>query len=63
MDVSFTVQPVHRISNLLDTVHHQGIRLSLGALRTSPFESLYVEANEPSFENRRNKLGIIMQPN
>ena len=37
----------------LDTVHHQGIRLSLGAFRTSPVESLYVEANEPSLENRQ----------
>ena len=33
---------------MLDTVHHQGIRLSLGAFRTSPVESLYVEANEES---------------
>ena len=33
---------------LLDTVHHQGLRLSLGAFRTSPVDSLYVEANEPS---------------
>ena len=43
---------------LLDTVHHQGLRLSLGAFRTSPVESLYVEANEPSLENRRIKLGM-----
>ena len=42
----------------LDTVHHQGIRLSLGAFRTSPVESLYVEANEPSLEIRRIKLGM-----
>ena len=46
---------------LLDTVHHQWLRFSLGAFRTSPVESLYVEANEPSHENRRIKLG--MQPN
>jgi hypothetical protein len=26
--------------------------------RTSPVESLYVEANEPSLENRRIKLGM-----
>jgi hypothetical protein len=39
-------------------VHHQGLRLSLGAFRTSPVESLYVEANEPSLENRRIKLGM-----
>ena len=43
---------------LLDTVHHQGLRLSLGAFRTSPVESLYVEANKPSLENRRVKLGM-----
>jgi hypothetical protein len=42
----------------LDTVHHQGLRLSLGAFRTSPVESLYVEANKPSLENRRVKLGM-----
>ena len=33
---------------LLDPVHHQGLRLSLGAFRTSPVEILYVEANVPS---------------
>ena len=35
----------------LDTVHHQGLRLSLGEFRPSTVESLYVEANEPSLEN------------
>ena len=43
---------------MLDTVHHQGLRLSLGAFRTSPVESLYVEANECSLESRRIKLGM-----
>ena len=43
---------------LVDTVHHQGLRLSLGAFRTSPVESLYVEANEPSLENKRIKFGM-----
>ena len=43
---------------LLDTVHHQGLRLSLGAFRTSPVESLHVEANEPSLANRGIKLGM-----
>ena len=33
---------------MLDTVHHQGLRLALGAFRTSPVTSLYVEADEPS---------------
>ena len=27
----------------LDTIHHQGLRLALGAFRTSPIESLYAE--------------------
>ena len=39
-------------SSYKDTVHHQGLRLSLGAFRTSPVESVYAEAN------RRIKLGI-----
>ena len=43
---------------LLDTVHHQGLRLSLGEFRPSTVESLYVEANEPSLENIRIKLGM-----
>ena len=42
----------------LDPVHHQGLRLSLGAFRTSPIQSLYVEANEPSLFHRRIKLGL-----
>jgi len=37
----------------LDTIHHQGLRLALGAFRTSPIESLLVEANEPSLALRR----------
>ena len=43
---------------MLDTVHHQGLRLSLGAFRTSLVGSLYVEANGPSLENRLIKLGM-----
>ena len=43
---------------MLDPVHHQGLRFSLGAFRTSPVESLYVEANEPSLYIRRLKLGL-----
>jgi hypothetical protein len=37
-------------------ISYQG--LSLGTFRTSPVQSLYVEANEPSLENRRMKLGM-----
>ena len=42
----------------LDTIHHQGIRLALGAFRTSPADSLLVEANEPSLKDRREKLSL-----
>ena len=34
------------------------MRLSLGVFRTSPIQSLYVEAREPSLENRRLKLSL-----
>ena len=42
----------------LDPVHNQGLRLSLGAFRASPVESLYVEAHEPPLEIRRKKLAL-----
>lgn len=38
---------------LLDPIHHQALRICLGAYRTTPIESLYVEANIPSLEDRR----------
>ena len=40
----------------LDSIHNQGLRLALGAFRTSPVNSLYAEANEPSLNLRRKKL-------
>ena len=42
----------------LDTVHRQRLRLVLGAFRTSPVESLYVAAEEPSLYLRREKLAL-----
>ena len=48
---------------MLDTVHHQGLRLALGAFRTSPVESLYVEAEEPSLYLRREKLVKLCNEN
>ena len=42
----------------LDTVHNQGLRLCLGAFRTSPVQSLYVEANEPPLDLRRTRLSL-----
>ena len=40
---------------MLDHIHNQGLRLALGALRTSPVPSLYVEADEPSLYSQRDK--------
>ena len=40
----------------LDPVHNQGLRLRLGAFRSSTGESLFVEAHEPPLEIRREKL-------
>ena len=40
----------------LDTIHHLGLRLALGAFRTSPIESLNAESNEPSLYVRKEKL-------
>ncbi|GFO02560.1 RNA-directed DNA polymerase from mobile element jockey [Plakobranchus ocellatus] len=37
----------------LDPIHHQGLRIALGAFRTSPIKSLYAKAGEPSLEHRR----------
>jgi len=42
----------------LNTVHNTGLRICLGAYRTSPIESLYAEANEPSLHYRRLQLSI-----
>ena len=42
----------------LNTIHHQGLHLALGAFRTSPIESLYAESNEPSLYIRREKLSL-----
>ena len=43
---------------MLDPIHNQGLRLCLGAFRTSPVESLYVDAHEPSLGARRAKLSL-----
>ena len=42
----------------LDPCHNQGLSLSLGAFRSSPVESLYVEAHEPPLEICREKLAL-----
>ena len=43
---------------MLDPIHNQGLRLALGAFRTSPVASLYVAADEPSLYSRREKLSL-----
>ena len=43
---------------VLNTIHHHGLRLALGAFRTSPVESLYVETGELPLEHRRIKLSL-----
>ena len=43
---------------ILDPIHHQGLRICLGAFRTSPVQSLYVEAGEPSLKTRRIQLSL-----
>ena len=41
---------------MLDPVHNQGLRLCRGAFRTSPVESLYIDAHEPSLGARHAML-------
>src|SRR2546425_7831240 len=43
---------------MLDPIQNLSLRLCLGAFRTSPVESLQIEANEPPLSSRRNKLAI-----
>ena len=51
----------------LDPVHNLGLRLSLGAFKSSPVESLYVEANELPLKERRQeqvmKYGLRIKGN
>ena len=42
----------------LANIYHQGLRLALGAFRTSPVESLYAESNETFLYIRREKLSL-----
>ena len=42
----------------MEPIHNQGVRLSLGAFRTSPMQSLYIEANDPPLYLRRIKLSL-----
>jgi ribonuclease HI len=58
LDYGSTVYASARESYLkpLNTVHNAGIRLAIGALRTSRVESLYCDASEPPLVIRRQYL-------
>ncbi|GBO14372.1 Peroxiredoxin-6 [Araneus ventricosus] len=43
---------------MLDSVHHQGLRIATGAFRTTPIPSLHVVSGEPSLELRRHSLSL-----
>ncbi len=43
---------------MLEPIQNQGLRISLNAFRTSPSDSLHVEANELPLDIRRNKLSM-----
>ena len=42
----------------LEPIQNQGLRICLGAFRTSPMQSLYIEANEPPLYIRFDKLCV-----
>ena len=46
------------VLKMLDPIAHLGLRLALGAFKSSPVESLYTEAEEPPLRLRREKLAI-----
>ena len=43
---------------VIDTIHNRRLHLSIGAFRTSPVNSLFVEANEPSLSHSRLKHSL-----
>src|SRR5881396_3248915 len=43
---------------MLDPIQNQALRICLGAFRTSPVESLQVEANEPPLDFRCQRLSL-----
>ena len=52
MATLYMEQPEKTYLKELDSIHHQGLRLAIGAYSTSPVASLYTEANEPSLKLR-----------
>ena len=60
LDYGYYIYGAARKSYLktLNTVHHEWLKLILGAFRTFPVESLYSEAYEPPLKLRCTKLGL-----
>ena len=51
-----------RILQKLDPIHHQGLRIALGAFRTSSVSNHYAKAQEMSLRNRFKKLSMNYVP-
>ena len=47
-----------KVLKSLEVIHNEGLRLSLGAFRSSPLESLNIEANVFPLRFRRRRLGL-----
>ncbi|GBN33306.1 hypothetical protein AVEN_267687-1 [Araneus ventricosus] len=45
---------------MLDSVHHQGLRIATGAFRTTPIPSLHVISGEPSLELRHQTISLVL---
>jgi len=43
----------HNVLRMLDSVHHSGLRISIGAFRSSPIDSLYCETEQLSLQSIR----------
>lgn len=56
MDYGSFIYATSKSTKMLNTVQNAALRLSLGAFRTSPVDSLYFEAHEPPLSLRRQQL-------
>ena len=65
IDYGSTVYTSARISQLqtLDTVHNTGLKIALGAFRTSPLDAVYVESGVPPLwlHRQRNSIRLGMK--
>ena len=61
-DRSVYVAASKHILQKLDPIHHQGLRIALGAFCTSPLSSLHAKAQEMSWETDGEKNVLIILP-